>query len=170
MQILAICGSTRAGGSNALLLSAFAKTYPEHMWRAAPGLGELPLFTTEALAAGRGGLPEVLAKAVKEADAVVIATPEYAHNMPAALKSAFEWLVASGEFSRKPVIAITCTPHPPRGEKCMQSLVWTLQALDAQVVVQCPVYDVAGKVDASGTVTDSELTETMATCMELLSS
>ena len=156
MHILTLCGSTRPDSSNARLLRAFAELdaelYPEsdNVWTEGPTLGELPLFTTEALERERAGeAPEVftqvaeLRATVAAADVVLIATPEYAHNLPAALKSALEWTVASGEFAGKRVVAMTGTPHPPRGEHCMQSLVWTLQALDARVLAEVPLYGVS---------------------------
>ena len=183
MTILMLCGSPRPQSSTARFLAAFPsiisketpKTSLEHTWLMQPSLGDLPLFTPSALEAEQGGkTPEVFTKVIalrqnlRNADAVVIATPEYAHNLPAALKSALEWTVASGEFSRKPVLAITCTPHPPRGEYCMRSLVWTLQALDANVLAEVPLYDVARKLDAQGRVVDKEMREVLEACLELL--
>ena len=35
---------------------------------------------------------------------------------------------------------MTLTPHPPRGEKAMQSLIGSLQALKANIVAQLPLY------------------------------
>jgi len=168
MRFLTICGSTRHESTTARFLAAFAKTYPEHEWVAAPNLSELPLFTPERLAAGRPKACTVLAKAVETADTVLIATPEYAHNMPAALKSALEWLVASGEFSRKPVIAMSCTPHAPRGEYCMKSLVWTLQALDAQVLAEVPVYGFEKHAQQSDSINEPALREMTDTLMEMV--
>ena len=176
MRVLTICGSTRAASGNALLLRAFARRAPHLTWTAAPPLGELPLFTPEALEAeSAGASPSVFTQVaafrqnLRDADAVLIATPEYAHNLPAALKSALEWVVASGEFSRKRTVALTATPHAPRGERAMQSLVWTLRALDAQVLAEVPVYGVAATVDPeTAEVRDAELAEVMDAVVELL--
>jgi len=143
-------------------------TAPQFDWTDGPSLDTLPLFTPERLAEGKSASCVVLAKAVQEADVVIIATPEYAFNMPAALKSALEWCVASGEFSRKQVIAITSTPNAPRGEKCMQSLLWTLQALDAIVLVEVPIYGASKGIGADLTVTDAEIKETLAAIVELV--
>lgn len=139
MKLLTLSGSTRPGSSTLRLLKALSLSAPQFDWMQGPSLDTLPLFTPERLAQGKPASCVVLAKAVQQADVVIIATPEYAFNMPAALKSALEWCVESGEFSRKQVIAITSTPNEPRGEKCMQSLSWTLQALDANVLVEVPV-------------------------------
>ena len=78
--------------------------------------------------------------AVTEANAVLISSPEYLGNIPAVLKNALEWLKSAGELSQKKVLPITFTPHAPRGKKAMQSLCWTLGALDATIVVQLNLY------------------------------
>lgn len=147
-----IAGSTRAGGTTRAFLrklkgrwGAVAKTSDATLdIRDAPDIETLPLFTSTRLAGGRPPEVEAWATFVKTADALVVATPEYAHGVPAALKSAVEWLVASGEFSRKRVLPITVTPAEPRGERCMQALVWVLQAVDAEVVAELPIYTTAG--------------------------
>ena len=54
--------------------------------------------------------------------------------MPALIKNALEWITSSGELVGKKVLAITFTPNEPRGDKAMQSLLWSLQALDANIV------------------------------------
>ena len=168
VRVLTICGSPVADGSTARFLAAFAKTYPEHTWAQAPELGTLPLFTPARLAAGRRGAPEVLAKAVAAAEGLIVATPEYAHNVPAALKNAFEWLVASGEFWRKPTLAITCTPHAPRGEDCMRSLVATLRAVDADVRLEVPLYDVGAQLSDGHIPAASALREQTDLALEIL--
>ena len=78
--------------------------------------------------------------ALKNSDALIISTPEYIYNIPALIKNAFEWVTASGELHQKKVLAITFTPNELRGKKAMQSLLWSLQALDTQVVAQLPMY------------------------------
>ena len=60
--------------------------------------------------------------------------------MPAALKNSLEWLTKSGELDQKKVIAITYTPNPPRGSKAMQSLLWSLTALNANVLTSLELY------------------------------
>ena len=147
MHIGLVAGSTRAGGTTVAFLAEVARR-----WSGRPGITDvsfapdieaLPLFTSSRLAAGRPGDVGAWAAFAKTRDALLVATPEYAHGVPAALKSALEWLVASGEFSRKRVLACTVTPHAPRGEKCLRALTWTLQAMDAEVVAELPVYATA---------------------------
>lgn len=138
MKIVTLCGSARTGASNRQLLIAL-----EHLWPQAEfihaDIHELPLFADrpeQPISPVVMGFKSIMA----QAEAVLIATPEYAHNLPAALKNALEWLVAGGELAATPTLPITLTPHPPRGEKAMTSLVWTLTALDARLVAQLSLF------------------------------
>ena len=94
--------------------------------------------------------------AAEDADGIVICTPEYIHNLPAMLKSALEWLSSSGELTRKRVLAITFSPSAPRGQKAMESLLWSLQALNAKVVAQLPLYRDKMEFDDDGRLVENE--------------
>ncbi len=105
-----------------------------------PFLDQLPLYQPIL---DQNPLPiKVIAfrEQLTRADAIVIATPEYLHNIPAALKNCLEWLTSPGTIAHKKVLAITYTPKAPRGEKAMQSLLYTLQALDTQIVSSLAMY------------------------------
>jgi chromate reductase len=95
MRILGIIGSVADNSSNSRLLQAMAAathSLDVQVWHA---LDQLPYFRPDD-----DGDPEVmrLRQAVAAADAVWIATPEYAGGMPGALKNALDWLVGSGEL------------------------------------------------------------------------
>ena len=90
-----------------------------------------------------GNIPEIVRKwrsKVNAATQIIVCTPEYLHNIPAILKNSLEWLSSSGEMVNKPVLAITLTPSPPRGQYAMISLLNTLKALDAVVIAQLVFY------------------------------
>ncbi|MEM8526663.1 MAG: NAD(P)H-dependent oxidoreductase [Bacteroidota bacterium] len=137
MQILTISGSARPNSSNIRLLKALPEFLPAANFQHYDGLEQLPLFTAEAK-------PNQAVKdwqaAVEQANAAVICTPEYINSIPALLKNALEWLVDSGEFYNKRVLVVTFTPHLPRGEKAMESLIWLLQVLKANIVGQLSLY------------------------------
>ncbi len=139
-DILSISGSTRAQSSNAQLLEAIPPLFPDYRFNRYTDLAKLPLFQAEL---DKHPWPKEVLQwrtAVANTDALIIATPAYLFNLPAVLKNGLEWLSTSGELQQKPILAITLTPHPPRGEKAMQSLLWSLQALEARVVGQLPLY------------------------------
>lgn len=156
MNILTISGSTRKDSANTRLLEALPSLFPEPSFQYYEGIRQLPLFQAEA--DKHPWHKEVLAwrTAITTADALIISTPEYIHNLPALIKNALEWVTSSGELAQKKVLAITFTPHEPRGEKAMQSLLWSLQALNANVVVSLPLYQNEVEFDLSGSFIENE--------------
>jgi NAD(P)H-dependent FMN reductase len=166
MKIVTLCGSARPDSSNRKLLTILEDLWPEVEFTHA-NIHELPLFAD---------LPDrVIPAVINEfkglvagAGAVVVTTPEYAHNLPAALKNALEWLVAGGELAATPTLAITLTPHPPRGEKAMTSLVWTLRALDARVVAELPLFRDDLSYTSTGKLADCAAREMLMGAYELL--
>ncbi len=139
--ILAISGSASKGGSNTELLLKIRSVFSEiYSVQVLESLSDLPLFTPQLL---KAGIPESVAAfklKVDDANAIIISTPEYLHNIPAVLKNALEWMTESGELAEKPVLPITFTPAPPRGEYAMKSLLQSLQASKAKVVAELPLF------------------------------
>lgn len=163
-----ISGSSRSSSSNIRLLEALASLITTHDFVRLDLIEQLPLFKAELDC--HPWPPAVLAwrAALAKGDALVIATPEYLHNLPALLKNALEWLASSGELVGKPVLPITFTPHPPRGERTMQSLTWSLQALDAKIVTQLPLYQKDLTIDETGTIAAGDSLEMLQMALELL--
>jgi len=146
MRILMISGSARKDSSNIKLLNHIPALRPEHQFDLFLGLKDLPLFHADLQDQPDPSAVIEWKQALREADRLIICTPEYLHNLPALLKNAFEWVTTSGELHQKKVLPITFTPNAPRGEKAMQSLIWTLQALNAQVVGQIALHQTALRV------------------------
>jgi chromate reductase len=140
MQILTISGSSRLESSNVRFLKGLSLKYSENSWVHFEALDQLPLFRPQDDHPPFPEKVEALKKAILQSDAVIFSTPEYLHNIPAQLKNALEWLTTAGELSGKAVIAITYTPKEPRGEKAMQSLLWSLKALNANLLCSLSLY------------------------------
>jgi chromate reductase, NAD(P)H dehydrogenase (quinone) len=110
MRILAISGSLRDGSHNSALLRAAAEEVPEGvelvLW---DGLKEIPAYDADDDVVPGPGPVEALRAAVREADAVLFATPEYNSSVPGALKNALDWAsrpLATNVFRNKPVAVI----------------------------------------------------------------
>lgn len=141
MNILAISGSASEKSSNYYLLKAIQTLFKDkHEITLYDSLPQFPLFTPDRLKAGIPEIVEDFKQRVIETDAVIIYTPEYTHNIPAVVKNMIEWCTHSGEFADKKVLPITFTPHEPRGEYAMQSLLFSLHTMNAQIVAQLPLY------------------------------
>jgi NAD(P)H-dependent FMN reductase len=128
MKILALSGSLRATSSNNILLTIISRMMPPGiLFTVYGGIGSLPHFDDSPTIP-----PAVHAfqQALKEADGVLICTPEYAFGVPGSLKNALDWTVGSGDFVNKPVALITASSV---GDKAHAALQHTLTAISARL-------------------------------------
>lgn len=103
MRVLALCGSQRTASWSAALLRATKALAPagvdvelfeEHK--------RLALFNPE-LEGDPPAEAQSLRAAVTAADAILIASPEYAHGVTGTIKNTLDWLVSHEPFAFKPV-------------------------------------------------------------------
>lgn len=169
MNILAISGSASEKSSNYYLLKAIKTLFKaQHNIEIYDSLSLFPLFTPQRL---KDGIPEVVQEFKTQliaADVVLISTPEYTHNIPAVLKNMIEWCTHSGEFSEKKVLPITFTPHEPRGEYAMKSLLFSLNALEANAIVQIPLYKTDVEITNELIILSEATKEVLVAAFELL--
>jgi len=92
MRVLGIVGSLRRGSYNHALLREAAERLPAGAELVEfDRLGEIPPYDADVEAEGTPEPVEALRRAMREADAVLVATPEYNHSIPGALKNALDW-------------------------------------------------------------------------------
>jgi chromate reductase len=92
MKVLGITGSLRRGSYNHALLREAAERLPAGAELVEfDRLGEIPPYDSDVEAEGAPEPVEALREAMREADAVLVATPEYNHSIPGALKNALDW-------------------------------------------------------------------------------
>ncbi|CAH1002472.1 NADH-dependent flavin reductase subunit 1 [Neolewinella maritima] len=167
MRYLTLSGSPAPDSANSRFLAALA-ALTEHTVQPAPNPADLPVFQP---ARDRAPWPASVLSfraAVADASAVIISTPAYLHNMPAVLKNALEWLTSSGEFHEKPTLVFTLTPHAPRGERARQSLLWSLEALNARVVAETGLYRADLTYAEDGTLLPGPTHELLTEALKLL--
>jgi chromate reductase len=93
MRVLGISGSLRSGSLNSALLRAAAERLPAGAELVEfERLGAVPPYDEDVELAATPAVVEELRRAVREADAVLIATPEYNHSIPGQLKNALDWV------------------------------------------------------------------------------
>ena len=113
LKILAISGSLRAESFNTSIIRSiqqFCKGKADVIFY--NGYGAFPHFNPDL---DIDPAPESVAdfrKMLKEADGVILCTPEYAFGIPGSLKNALDWTVSSGELNEKPVAVISASPLP----------------------------------------------------------
>src|SRR5688500_8310800 len=112
MKILALSGSLRAGSHNTDLLQGAAAVAPDGVdVLLYDGLKEIPPYDADDDVPGRQPEPvRRLKDALAEADAVLIATPEYNSSIPGVLKNALDWAsrpLVESPIRNKPVAVIS---------------------------------------------------------------
>jgi chromate reductase, NAD(P)H dehydrogenase (quinone) len=130
-HIVAICGSTRASSSNLSLIKAIEElTKDQFLVTLFDKLQELPHFNPDLDSETPPRAVTDFRNLLKQADGILICTPEYAMGVPGSLKNAIDWTVSSCEFSHKPTALITASSL---GQKAHASLMETLRIIEADV-------------------------------------
>jgi chromate reductase, NAD(P)H dehydrogenase (quinone) len=109
MRVLGISGSLRHDSHNSALLRAAAERLPAGT-ELVPfeRLGEIPPYDEDVEVEGVPEPVRDLREAIRGADAVLIATPEYNHSIPGQLKNALDWASRpAGESSLNGIPAAT---------------------------------------------------------------
>jgi NAD(P)H-dependent FMN reductase len=140
MNILAISGSLQSQSSNsALVRHAAAHCGTGLEVQVFDQLAELPHFNPELDGEDPPAPVRTLRAMAGTADAILIASPEYAHEMPGSLKNALDWLASSGELYGKPAAFLCASPSQERGGFAREALQRTLEAEGARVVMSTTV-------------------------------
>jgi chromate reductase, NAD(P)H dehydrogenase (quinone) len=93
MRVLGISGSLRRDSLNSALLRAAAERLPAGVEPVElDRLGEVPPYDEDVETDGTPAIVEELREAVRNADAILIATPEYNSSIPGQLKNALDWV------------------------------------------------------------------------------
>ncbi|HEY8808736.1 MAG TPA: NADPH-dependent FMN reductase [Solirubrobacterales bacterium] len=92
MKVLGISGSLRHESHNSALLRATAERLPAGAELVSfERLAEIPPYDEDVELEGVPEIVRDLREAIRGADAVLIATPEYNHSIPGQLKNALDW-------------------------------------------------------------------------------
>jgi chromate reductase len=127
MSLLALCGSLRAASMNRTLLEACVRVAPPLRVEIFAGLGELPLFNPD-LEANLPAPVRALHAAIERADALLIASPEYAHGVTGVLKNALDWLVSFPPFVDKRVALFNASPRSVHADAALREILTTMSA------------------------------------------
>ena len=130
LNVLALCGSLRKASINAALLRAATRlAAPEADIEVAGWLGRLPLFDPDLETEPE--LPravQALHLAVANADALLIASPEYAHGVSGTIKNTLDWLVSFEPFIHKPVAILNASPRAHHADDALRETLRTMSA------------------------------------------
>jgi len=158
-RVLGIAGSLRAGSYNRALLRAAVELAPAELELVSfERLREIPLYDADVEGAGHPEPVVALKAAIREADGILIATPEYNHSIPGVLKNAIDWAsrpAADAAFAGKPIGIIGATPGSGATIRAQLALRQSLNA--AAYLMGKPEVLIARaseRFDAAGRLTD----------------
>lgn len=133
MNTIAISGSLRAASVNSAFCRAAARLAPASLQVTVfTGLGDLPLFNPD-LEANLPPAVQSFRAAVAEADALLIASPEYAHGVSSAMKNALDWLVSFEGVVSKPIALVNTSPRAHHAYEALREI---LQTMSTNIITQ----------------------------------
>jgi chromate reductase len=113
LRVVGIAGSLRQASLNRALLRAAVEAAPSNLAIEIHVLDAIPLYNGDLEAVGVPDGVATLSNAVRSADGLLIATPEYNHGVPGVLKNTIDWLSRPPRRSaldRKPVAVLGASP------------------------------------------------------------
>jgi chromate reductase, NAD(P)H dehydrogenase (quinone) len=173
MRVLGISGSLRRDSYNTKLLRAAEELLPPfvelQVW---DELKAVPPFDEDDELGPEPAAVASLREAVRQADAVLFATPEYNASIPGQLKNAVDWLsrpFATTPLRNKPALVVGASTGAFGAVWSQAELRKVLATAGARVVeADVAVGHAPAKFDEEGRLVDEELREQLAEALEVL--
>ena len=120
LKVLGISGSLRAKSFNSGALRAAQELVPEGMSIDIADISGVPLYNGDVEA---DGMPEAVVRLrdqIREADGLLIVTPEYNYSIPGVLKNAIDWASRPPDqpFDAKPMAIMGASPGGSGTMRC----------------------------------------------------
>jgi chromate reductase, NAD(P)H dehydrogenase (quinone) len=166
MRVLGISGSLRRDSHDSKLLRTAAELLPSGVeLEVYEDLKSIPPYDADDEQGVAASVTE-LREAIAEADAVLVATPEYNASIPGVLKNAFDWVSrphATNALRGKPAAVVGASTGMFGGVWAQAETRKVLQTIGARVVDrELPVAEADERFDADGRLEDPELRELYA--------
>ncbi len=160
LRVFGIAGSLRAGSFNRALLRAARALAPAGMEIAIfDGLREIPPYDGDVDDAGEPAPVAALRRAIREADALLVATPEYNYGVPGVLKNGIDWAsrpAGRAVLQRKPAGILGASTGPSGTMRAQLALRQSFNFTETYAMLRPEIFIArAGeKFDAAGELTD----------------
>src|SRR5882724_12083551 len=160
IRVAGIPGSLREGSFNKGLLRAAIELAPAGMEiQMFTRLGDIPPYNADVDDKGNPEPVQGLKTAIREADAMLIATPEYNYGVPGVLKNAIDWAsrpAGQSVLNRKPAAIMGCSQGLGGTIRAQHALLQSFVFLNMNAMTQ-PEFAMGKaneKFDAQGNLTD----------------
>jgi chromate reductase len=174
LKVCGIAGSLRAGSYNKALLRAAQELAPPGMEiRFFDRLEQIPLYDADREAMGEPEVVAALKKAIGEADALLVSTPEYNYSIPGVLKNAIDWAsrpAGRSVLNRKPAALMGASPGMSGTMRAQLALRQSLLFTETYLLPKPEVYVARcqEKFDAAGNLTDEPTRKAVRQLLEAL--
>ena len=173
MKVLAISGSLRRDSYNTKLLRAAEELLPADVHlELYEGLKAVPPYDEEDDVQPAPPAVARLRQAVAEADAILIATPEYNSSVPGQLKNALDWVsrpAATNTLRNKPAAVVGASTGAFGAVWSQAELRKVLAAIGARVIEgDVAVGHAPTRFDEDGSLIDLELREQLGEVVDAL--
>ena len=164
LRVLAICGSLRKDSYNKALLRAAQQLAPKTMSvELYDELAAIPPYDDDVREAGFPSTVASLRERVRDADALIFATPEYNRSFSGVLKNAIDWVSRppAQPFRGKPALVMGAGPGALGTALANYHLRQVLSVLDVHVLpgLEVLVGGAAAKFDGNGQLVDAPTRE-----------
>ena len=170
-KLLTISGSLRKGSFNRMLLKEAAIAFGDAEVTEADL--NLPLYDGDLESSE--GIPasvQKLADQIKEADAIVISSPEYNKGIPGVLKNALDWVsrVSEPVLKNKPTVVVSAAAGRTGGETAQFMVLSCLTQLQVRLLPGPAVLvaTAGNEFDETGALKNDRYRETLTTRMQAL--
>ena len=173
MRILGIAGSLREGSYNRSLLRAARELMPEGVELVEHEIGTLPFYDGDVEAAGDPEAVIRFKQAIRDAHALLIATPEYNRGVPGVLKNAVDWASRpplGSPLTGKPVAIMGATTGRGGTARAQEQLRAALEFSRATVLEQPEVLvpEAFMRFDEQGELVDGGIRAELAELVDTL--
>jgi chromate reductase len=167
LHLVTLVGSLRQGSYNHAIARALPGLAPEGVTISELGsVGDFPHYNQDENAKGFPAAVTAMGEAIRQADGIIIVSPEYNYSMPGVLKNALDWLSRLPEqpFVGKPVAIQSASMGPFGGARMQYHLRQTLVFLDGRVLNKPEVMVglAQTKIDAAGQIVDKATSDFIA--------
>jgi chromate reductase, NAD(P)H dehydrogenase (quinone) len=173
IRVVAFAGSLRRASYNRGLIRAAVESAPTGIRFDVVHLDDIGLYNQDVEDAGEP--PQIVAfkRAIAQADAMLVATPEYNHGIPGVLKNALDWASrprATSPLKDKPVAVVGASPglgSTARAQaQLREAFVFTGACVMPQPVLL--ISSAASHFDDGGNLTDAKLRAELVELVEAL--
>jgi NAD(P)H-dependent FMN reductase len=159
-NVVAVAGSLREKSMNAMLANSLSALAPEGMTIDVVSLADVPLFNQDQEQAFPDGA-HAFKERIRNADGVIIVTPEYNRSIPGVLKNAIDWAsrpYTDNAWTKKPILVMGASGGAT-GTAVAQYDVKKVMLFSGAHVMGQPELFIGGavqKFDESGALTDED--------------